>query len=214
MRVAHRDGGEGSLTGEREDSLTGEREAELYATKIESLGVPFSYKHGNFKKRKLKVHLIIDALSQRWKSQAQRRKSQAVLPSLEISSEKCSIPVNGEEGEDNFCITVALVENLRDPIQLDFVQGWFIPFLLGTAIKPYHKAYEKLDDLVKQIFLIFSFLEITKVDILWSDRSKVPKSDSSSGELHLRVSLSRDCGSGRFWSTLVNHCLPCMIYQA
>ncbi|KAI9076919.1 hypothetical protein K1719_041081 [Acacia pycnantha] len=140
------------------------------------------------RKRKLKVHLIIDALSQRWKSQAQRRKSQAVLPSLEISSEKCSIPGNGEEGEDNFCITVALVENLRDPIQLDFVQGWFIPFLLGTAIK--------------------GFLEITKVDILWSDRSKVPKSDSSSGELYLRVSLSRDCGSGRFWSTLVNHCLP------
>ncbi|XP_054824584.1 DNA-directed RNA polymerase IV subunit 1 isoform X2 [Prosopis cineraria] len=139
-------------------------------------------------KRKLKVDLIIDSLHKRWNSQAQRCKSQVVLPSLEISSKKCSMAGNNEKGEDNLCITVTLVENPRDYIQLDFVQGWFIPFLLGTAIK--------------------GCLEITKVDIIWSDRSKVSKSNSSSGELYLRVTLSHDRGSGRFWSTLVNHCLP------
>lgn len=51
------------------------------------------------------------------------------------------------------------------------------------------------------------FLEITKVDILWSNLLKVSNSrNGSSGELYLRVTMSTDSDSGRFWGVLINHC--------
>jgi len=48
-----------------------------------------------------------------------------------------------KEGEDTFidkehsddCITVAIVENSENPIQLDSVRDLMIPFFLGTTIK-------------------------------------------------------------------------------
>lgn len=40
-----------------------------------------------------------------------------------------------EEKEDEDCITVAIVENSKNSVQLDAVRDTLIPFLLGTAIK-------------------------------------------------------------------------------
>lgn len=52
------------------------------------------------------------------------------------------------------------------------------------------------------------FEEIKRVDILWSDRPKGIR--GSSGELYLKVSMLRDTGKRRAWSTLLNHCLHIM----
>ncbi|KAF7828324.1 DNA-directed RNA polymerase IV subunit 1 isoform X1 [Senna tora] len=140
-----------------------------------------------FRKRKLKVHSVIDSLSQRCESI--RTGSEINLPSLQISCKTCSVADN--DIEDTHCITVTIVENPSKPIQLDAVRASLIPYILGTAIK--------------------GLPEIKKVDILWNDRSKVSKSKSgSSGELYVRVTVSCNCASGRFWGDLVNHCLPIM----
>lgn len=41
--------------------------------------------------------------------------------------------IDKEKGDD--CIMVTIVENSKNPIQLDSVRDSVIPFLLGTAIK-------------------------------------------------------------------------------
>lgn len=40
-----------------------------------------------------------------------------------------------KEGNDTICITVTIVENDKNSLQLDTVRGVIIPFLLGTIIK-------------------------------------------------------------------------------
>ncbi|KAG4987526.1 hypothetical protein JHK85_030509 [Glycine max] len=90
-----------------------------------------------------------------------------------------------KEGDD--CITVTIVENSKNPIQLDSVRDLVIPFLLGTAIK--------------------GFLDVKKVDVLWNNQSKVKNScNGFSGELYLRVTLSSEGSRGRFWGVLLNLC--------
>ncbi|KAK7252639.1 hypothetical protein RIF29_36728 [Crotalaria pallida] len=134
------------------------------------------------KRRKLKMNSIIDSLYQRCDSL--RKESKVTFPNLKISSKKC-FANNGKEGED--CVTVTIVENSKDPIQLDAVRDLMLPLLLGAAIK--------------------GFLEITKVDILWSNLSKVSNyRNGSFGELYLKVTISSDSDSGRFWGELINHC--------
>ncbi|KAE9606928.1 putative DNA-directed RNA polymerase [Lupinus albus] len=135
------------------------------------------------KKRKFMMHSIIDSLYQR--CDTLRKESKVNFPNLIISSKKCSAN-KGKEEED--CVTVTIVENSEDSIQLDAVRDLMLPLLLGTAIKGY--------------------LEITKVDILWSNLLKVSNSSNRSfgGELYLKVTMSSDGGSGRFWGVLINHC--------
>ncbi|KAE9613175.1 putative DNA-directed RNA polymerase [Lupinus albus] len=135
------------------------------------------------KRRKLKMHSIIDFLYQRCDSL--RKESKVTFPNLIISSKKCSAN-KGKEGED--CVTVTIVENSGDSVQEDAVRQLMLPLLLGIAIK--------------------GFLDITKVDILWSNLSKASNSSNGSlgGELYLKVTISSGAGSGRFWGFLINHC--------
>ncbi|GAV79426.1 RNA_pol_Rpb1_2 domain-containing protein/RNA_pol_Rpb1_3 domain-containing protein/RNA_pol_Rpb1_1 domain-containing protein/RNA_pol_Rpb1_4 domain-containing protein/DUF3223 domain-containing protein, partial [Cephalotus follicularis] len=134
------------------------------------------------KRRGLKVHSIIDSLYMRCK-----RDLNFSLLDLYIRSTDCSADDKTEE-DDTFCITVTIIENLKNPLQLDFIRDKIIPFLLGTVIK--------------------GFWEIKKVDIIWNDRPKVSKSQVGSfGELYLRVSTSGDYGGTKFWSRLMNDCL-------
>ncbi|KAH1164241.1 hypothetical protein GLYMA_01G215700v4 [Glycine max] len=144
-------------------------------------------------RRKLKVHSIIDSLYQRYYSQ--RKDSKVCFTNLKISSRKCSADSMVKEGEDTSidkeegddCIMVTIVENSKNPIQLDSVRDLVIPFLLGTAIQ--------------------GFLDVKKVDILWNNQSKVTNSRNGfSGELYLRVTLSSEGSRGRFWGVLLKLC--------
>ncbi|BAU00511.1 hypothetical protein VIGAN_10211300 [Vigna angularis var. angularis] len=146
-------------------------------------------------RRNLKVDSIIDSLYQRYYSQ--RKELKVSFTNLKISSNrKCSGYSAVKEGDDTFvdnkedsddCITVTVVENSENPIQLVSVRDLMIPFFLGTTIK--------------------GFMDIKKVDILWNNQSKVTNSYSgSSGELYLRVTVASDGNTGRFWGVLVNHC--------
>ncbi|XP_027361635.1 DNA-directed RNA polymerase IV subunit 1 [Abrus precatorius] len=149
-------------------------------------------------RRKLKVHSITDSLYQRYDSH--RKGSKVSFPNLKISSKKFSADSMGKEDEDTSvdrekggddCITVSIVENSKNPIQLDSVRDLMVPFLLGTSIK--------------------GFLEIKKVDIQWNNLSKGTHSyNGSSGELYLRVTMSSDGSRGRFWGVLISHCLKIM----
>ncbi|KAJ1416079.1 RNA polymerase, alpha subunit [Sesbania bispinosa] len=145
-------------------------------------------------RRNLKVHSIIDSLYQRYDSLT--KESKVTFPNLKISSKKCSADCMAKEGGDTLvdedkegedCITVSIVENSKNSLQLDAVRDLMIPFLLGTAIK--------------------GFVEIKKIDILWNNLSKASNSyKGSSGELYLRVTISSDSDSRRFWGVLINHC--------
>ncbi|XP_057449930.1 DNA-directed RNA polymerase IV subunit 1 isoform X2 [Lotus japonicus] len=140
-------------------------------------------------RRKLTVHSVIESLYRRYESLT--KESKVTFPNLKISSKKCSKEGGyaslNKEKEDVDCISVTIVESSRSSAKLEAVRDLMIPFLLGTVIK--------------------GFLEIKKVDILWSNRSKVSNSYAgSSGELYLRVTMSSDGDSGRFWGVLINHC--------
>ncbi|XP_012574546.1 DNA-directed RNA polymerase IV subunit 1 isoform X2 [Cicer arietinum] len=148
----------------------------------------------NVTRRNLEVHSIIDSLYQRYDSL--RKGSKVTLPNLKISTKKCSVHYMAKEGGETSvdkeidgedCITVTIVENYMNSVQLDVVRNMMIPFLLRTAIK--------------------GIFEIKKVDILWKDLSKGSKSyNGSSGELYLRVTMSSDSDRGTFWGALINHC--------
>ncbi|KAK7317076.1 hypothetical protein RJT34_01003 [Clitoria ternatea] len=150
------------------------------------------------RRRKLNVHSICDSLYQRYNSH--RKESKVSFPNLKISSKKCSVGSTAKEGgytsvdkgkEGDDCITVTIIENSKNPIQLDLVQDLVIPLILGTAIQ--------------------GFSEIKKVDILWNYLPKVTNSyNGPSGELYLRVTMSCDSDSGRFWGVLINHCQKIM----
>ncbi|KAF5734840.1 DNA-directed RNA polymerase IV subunit 1 [Tripterygium wilfordii] len=134
------------------------------------------------KSRRLKVHSIIDLLHKKCNSVPN-------FPILKISSKDCSVAHDEKEDNDTFCITVTVVENTKNSsIQLDTIRDLVMPFLLGTVVK--------------------GVLEVKKVDILWKDRPKVPKSNSpSSGGLYLRVLMEGNCSKTRLWSVLLNGCL-------
>ncbi|KAJ0049670.1 hypothetical protein Pint_16034 [Pistacia integerrima] len=137
------------------------------------------------KRRRLKIHSIIDALNKHYNS---GRTPKVSLPNLHISSKDCS-SVNTQKDDDAICISVMLVENSkRSYIELETIRNFMIPFLLKTVVK--------------------GCLEIKKVDILWKDRQKASKTHGSfSGELYLRVSMSRGSGKTNLWSVLMNCCL-------
>ncbi|KAF5734464.1 DNA-directed RNA polymerase IV subunit 1 [Tripterygium wilfordii] len=137
------------------------------------------------KRRRLKVHSVIDLLHKRCNSVPN-------FPIVKIASKDCSVAHDEKEDNDTFCITVTVVENSKNSsIQLDAIRDLVIPFLLGTVVK--------------------GVLEVKKVDIIWNDKPKVPKSNSpSSGELYLRVLMEGNCSKTRLWNVLLNACLQIM----
>ncbi|XP_065870732.1 DNA-directed RNA polymerase IV subunit 1 [Euphorbia lathyris] len=137
------------------------------------------------KKRSLSVHSVIDILYKRCNS---KTNPCDVL----IACEDLSTDDNQKEKEDILCITVTIVERSKNSqIKLVTIQDLMIPFLLETVLK--------------------GLMEIKKVDILWSDKSKIQKSHNRlDGELYLRVSMSATSDKTRLWNLLVDHCLPIM----
>ncbi|RYQ79818.1 hypothetical protein Ahy_Scaffold1g106629 isoform A [Arachis hypogaea] len=150
------------------------------------------------RRRNLKLCSIINSLKKR--CGILRKESKVCFASMEISLKKCSAAYMSQEGkitstdkgmEGDDCITVTLVEYLNNSIPLDDVRDFMLPSLLGTTVK--------------------GFPEITKVDILWNSLPKSANFRSGcSGELYLRITMSSDNSSGRFWGVLINHCLPIM----
>jgi DNA-directed RNA polymerase-4 subunit 1 len=58
---------------------------------------------------------------------------------------------------------------------------------------------------------MLGFMEIQKVDILWNDKPKIPKSHNRlRGELFLRVHMSRGSDKTRLWNQLMDDCLSIM----
>ncbi|KAF9689397.1 hypothetical protein SADUNF_Sadunf01G0088000 [Salix dunnii] len=133
------------------------------------------------KKRSLKLHCIIDALEKQCKSKIR-------FPEVQITSRYC-VAGTWKEKKETFCITVTIVEtSKKEFIELETIQDLMIPFLLETVLK--------------------GFMEIQKVDILWNDKSKIPKSHNRlCGELFLRVHMSRGSDKTRLWNQLMNDCL-------
>ncbi|KAA8522336.1 hypothetical protein F0562_013303 [Nyssa sinensis] len=142
------------------------------------------------KRRRLRVHSIIDALYINCNST--RVKPKINFPKLQITSKDCIVTDMQKENNATFCITVTTVESSRkSSVQLDNLRDVVIPSLLGTVIK--------------------GFPEFRKVDILWKDRPNVARSHKgSSGELFLRVHMSENCDRTKFWSILMNNCLQIM----
>ncbi|KAI3925704.1 hypothetical protein MKX01_003263 [Papaver californicum] len=83
--------------------------------------------------------------------------------------------------------SVDIEEGCSNP--LTGVRDVMMSFLLGTVIK--------------------GFVEVDKVDIMWNDLPKVSRT-SSSGEMYLKVSMSRKFKNVKFWSIIKNACLPIM----
>ncbi|XP_011014513.1 PREDICTED: DNA-directed RNA polymerase IV subunit 1-like [Populus euphratica] len=137
------------------------------------------------KKRSLKMHYIIDALDKQCKSKTR-------FPKVQITSRYCTVADTWKEKKETFCITVTIVETSKNEfIELETIQDLMIPFLLETVIK--------------------GFMEIRKVDILWNDKPKIPKSHNRlRGELFLRVHMSRGSDKTRLWNQLMDDCLSIM----
>lgn len=145
-------------------------------------------------RRGLILHSVIGSLKRR--CHAFLKELRVDLPPLQITINDCSL--TGEEREDAaniFCITLTMVEESKkvatQPTLLKKLQEHVIPCLLETVIK--------------------GFMEIKKVDILWSESGKLSKSKPvSTGELYLRVSMSAHSEKMKLWSVLMNNCVPIM----
>ncbi|CAK7335435.1 unnamed protein product [Dovyalis caffra] len=150
------------------------------------------------KKRSLKVRCIIDALEKQCKSKT-------CFPNMQITSshyysvshlDEIMTPITTTCAlfgkKETFCITVTIVEtSKKEFIELETIQDLIIPSLLETVLKGY--------------------MSIKKVDILWNDKPKIPKSHNRlRGELFLRVHMSRGSDKTRLWSQLMNDCLSIM----
>lgn len=137
------------------------------------------------KKRSLKVHYIIGALEKQCKSKTRFSK-------VQIASRYCTVADTWKEKKETFCISVTIVETSKNEfIELETIQDLMIPFLLETVLK--------------------GFMEIQKVDILWNDKPKIPKSHTRlRGELFLRVHMSRGSDKTRLWNQLMDDCLSIM----
>lgn len=140
------------------------------------------------KRRKLKVHSIIDSLYT--KCNMARVESKINLPTLQITSKECSMDEMQKENNDMICITVTFENSKNSCLQWETARDLVIPFFLGTVIR--------------------GFSVIKKVDILWNDRRGVQKSTGLFGELYLKVFMSADCSRTKIWNALVNNCIQIM----
>ncbi|PKI53122.1 DNA-directed RNA polymerase IV subunit 1 isoform X2 [Punica granatum] len=134
------------------------------------------------KKRGVTVNSIITSLRRR--CNPTRPGSKANIPVLEITSDYCP---EADKQTETHCITVSIVASTP----LKVVEDMVIPFLLGTVVK--------------------GFLEIKKVDILWSERNTTPRfGPKSSGELYLRVSMFSRSDRMNLWNLLMDDCVDIM----
>ncbi|GAB2274023.1 hypothetical protein Dimus_008792 [Dionaea muscipula] len=137
------------------------------------------------KRRRLKMHAIVDALNRACSSKNS-------LPCLRIISKSCCSSDAETQNKATLCITATVVERSASAYtELDSVRDVVIPHLLGSVIK--------------------GFLEIVKVDILWNDRPHGSRSPvNQHGELYLRVFASSKCRKTKLWNLLMDNCIPIM----
>ncbi|URE25020.1 DNA-directed RNA polymerase [Musa troglodytarum] len=95
----------------------------------------------------------------------------------------CSSAYKWKEHDDSFCLSVA-AETSESLIQLDTIRDMVIPLLLETPIKGFW-ASEKVEILCESL-------------------------PSSGSELFLKVTMSKKCLPGSFWSNLQSACIPIM----
>ncbi|KAL5554870.1 hypothetical protein UlMin_037106 [Ulmus minor] len=148
----------------------------------------FHLSEKTLERRRLKVDSIIRSLYTGYNSTRQEVKYN--LPNLKILSKDCSVSDKHSE-ENTRCIVVIFESPKKLPTPLDGVRDLLIPILLRIVIK--------------------GFKEIKKIDILWKDVPSMSKRVcGSSGELYLKVSMSGDIGSRRFWNMLMDDCIEVM----
>ncbi|KAJ9549787.1 hypothetical protein OSB04_022330 [Centaurea solstitialis] len=137
-------------------------------------------------RKQLRVQSVINALKRKCSDSTSLKKLKLTLPKLEIASKNC--PEDDAKNEHVF-ITAQIVDVSNNSLNL--LQDVVVPFLLETVIK--------------------GSSNVKKVDILWQDCPKAPKSGrESSGELYLRVFMSENCDRRNFWKFLMNDCIQIM----
>ncbi|CAL9113522.1 unnamed protein product, partial [Musa acuminata var. zebrina] len=132
-------------------------------------------------RRRLNVQLVKNELIKHYN--CMRERMNPMLPRLCFVSKNCSSAYKWKEHDDSFCMSVA-AETSESLIQLDTIRDMVIPLLLETPIK--------------------GFWASEKVEILCES---LPGSGS---ELFLRVTMSKKCLPGSFWSNLQDACIPIM----
>ncbi|KAL6980110.1 DNA-directed RNA polymerase [Sarracenia purpurea var. burkii] len=104
------------------------------------------------KRRRLKLHSIVNALYMNCNSTSARSKTN--LPKLHITSNNCLVDDMQKENNATVCITVTMVESSRNSgVQLDYLKDMVIPVLLGTVVKGHTEGTE----LRIQIYSSFKF---------------------------------------------------------
>ncbi|XP_042481288.1 DNA-directed RNA polymerase IV subunit 1 isoform X2 [Macadamia integrifolia] len=142
----------------------------------------------SMKRRQLNIDSIKVALT---RYHTAKQAKVGMLPNLHILSRNCLVADAQKENLGRLCITVAVEIANGASVELDDVRDILIPILLGTVVK--------------------GFLEVKKVDILWNNLPKASKSlKGSSGELYLRISMSKSGDKAQIWSVLQDVCLPIM----
>ncbi|XP_068634457.1 DNA-directed RNA polymerase IV subunit 1 isoform X2 [Aristolochia californica] len=137
------------------------------------------------KKRRLSIQGVVDALIRVYKSS--RRKTRS-LPSLQICSGECSF-IDSSKGDPRLVCISAAVEISEFNDNLGTLRDEVLPNLLRTTIK--------------------GFLDFKKVEILWEDHCKASRLvNNSMGELLIKVHRSESCNQTKFWSSLLDACIP------
>lgn len=141
------------------------------------------------KRKRLSVEAIIDALKM---NNLRGKRTMKYLQHMKISSEDCCPAVKQQQLDAELGIIVSLTDSSRNSsLQLEILRDMIIPFLLRTIVKGFH--------------------DFKKVDILWRQWPNGSKfSKGVLGELYLQVFMSETCDKSKFWSTLVDSCLPLM----
>ncbi|KAJ4956127.1 hypothetical protein NE237_012910 [Protea cynaroides] len=142
----------------------------------------------NMKRRGLNIDAIKVALIRNYTA---KQAKVGMLPNFRILGRNCSLADAQKENVGRFCVTIAVEIPNGSPVELDDVRDLLIPVLLGTVVK--------------------GFFEFKNVNIVWRDLPKASKSRKvSSGELYLRITMSKCGEKAQFWSVLQNACLPIM----
>ncbi|GAB2209869.1 hypothetical protein Droror1_Dr00027094 [Drosera rotundifolia] len=137
----------------------------------------------SIKRRRLKMHAIVDALYESCSSSD-------FTHSLRIVRKSCCSSDAEKQNRSTLCITATVIEK-NSFTELDSIRDVVIPHLLGCVVK--------------------GFTEVEKVDILWNDRPHGSQSPvNAHGELCLRVSASSKCRKKKLWTLLMDNCLPIM----
>ncbi|KAK9076715.1 hypothetical protein SSX86_005049 [Deinandra increscens subsp. villosa] len=140
-------------------------------------------------RKHLRVQPIINALKLKCTDPTNLKKLKLSLPKLEISSKDYPEDDAMTENEEYIFITAQIIDVLNN--SLNILQDVVVPFLLETVIK--------------------GSSNVKKVEIVWQDYPKTPKSfKDSPGELYLRVFMSENCDRRNFWRAIIGDCIEIM----